>query len=362
MFQNFFLITGLLGLLSCSDAVKSTASLADTNGLADQYVDYFPVGVALAPQSLFTKDTVLIQQEFNSITAENVMKMQPIHPEENRYSWGESDQLIDFAIRNNIKIRGHALCWHEQSPDWLYVDEQGEEVSKEVLLARLKTHIETVVGRYRGKIYAWDVVNEAISDDSSRLLRNSRFHQICGEDFIIKAFEYAHAADPEAKLFYNDYNADWPEKSGRIRTMLKGMLDRGVPIHGMGMQAHWSLDNPTRDNLKSAIEQYASLGLDVQITELDVSVYPWEKKRRSKRSDESDELTAELMKQQTDQYDMFFDVFRRYKDNISGVTFWGLTDANSWLNNHPVTGRKNYPLLFDREGDRKEAYHKITHF
>lgn len=332
------------------------------SGLADFYKDFFPIGVALSPKSLNIEDTVLIKFEFNSITAENVMKMGPIHPEETRYDWEAADQLVNFALEKGMKVRGHALCWHEQAPDWMFEDEDGNEVSKEVLLGRLKNHIEKVVGRYKGKVYAWDVVNEAISDDKTKLLRESKWYQICGEEFIIKAFEFAHMADPEAKLFYNDYNADWPEKSDRIQTMLKDFLDRGVPIHGMGMQAHWSLTNPTKIELESALEKYTSLGLEVQITELDISIYPWEKERRDVRPNESDELSADLAERQFQRYKMFFDVFRKHKNQISGVTFWGLTDAHTWLNQYPVKGRKNYPLLFSREGNRKEVYNAVVDF
>ena len=191
-----------------------------------------------------------------------------------------ADSIVNFAQQNGIKVRGHNLCWHEQTPNWIFKGKVGGEVTKAILLQRLKTHITTVVNRYKGKIYAWDVVNEAIDDNPNNDLRNSRWYQICGEDYILKAFEYAHAADPDAQLFYNDYNTERPEKRERIYRLLKRLKDKGVPIHGIGLQAHWSLQEPTEDELVSAIKRYASLGLKIQFTELDISIYPWEKKQK----------------------------------------------------------------------------------
>ena len=352
----------ILLMILCSTCGQRPAVKSNAPGLAAYYDGYFPIGVALSPGSFANEDTVLIKQEFNSITAENVMKMEIIHPEEDRYDWKRSDQLVAFAERNGLKIRGHALCWHEQVPGWMFVDDDGQQVSKKVLLQRLKTHIETVVGRYKGQIYAWDVVNEAVADESDRIYRQSPWYQICGEEFIAKAFEYAHAADPDARLFYNDYNADWPEKSTRISTMLSDLIDRGVPIHGMGMQGHWSVNNPSEAELTAALQKYTELGLEVQITELDVSIHPWEKERREMRADESDALTAEMARLQYEKYQSLFQFFRANKTQISGVTFWGLTDAHSWLGSYPVKGRRNYPLLFGHDGERKEVYKAVVEF
>lgn len=362
--MKFYHIIVMILIVSCTKSKPEEVSevTGSEKGLAETYESYFPIGVALSPRSLDNKDTILIVKEFNSVTGENVMKMGPIHPEEGRYNWEQSDQLVEFAQRNGMKVRGHALCWHEQAPDWMFVDDKGNQVSKDVLLARLKDHIQTIVSRYKGKIYAWDVVNEAIADDSTKLLRNSKWYQICGDDFIVKAFEYAHEADPEAQLFYNDYNADWPEKRDRIHQMVGDMIERGVPIHGIGMQGHWSLNNPTDTELRDAIQKYASLGMDIQITELDVSIYPWEKNRRERRPDESDELSPEVAKKQYERYQSFFEIFRENDEVITGVTFWGLTDAHSWLANYPVEGRRNYPLLFDHDGEKKKAYAGVVNF
>ncbi|MDT0685330.1 endo-1,4-beta-xylanase [Autumnicola psychrophila] len=331
-------------------------------GLKDYYSEYFPVGVAVAPNSFEGKSKELILQHYNSMTPENVMKMGEIHPEQNRYYWEAADKIANFAREHDMKMRGHALVWHQQTGDWIFKAEDGGQVSKEELLQRMKNHIDTVVSRYKGTIYAWDVVNEAISDDPDEFLRKSEWYDIAGEDFIIKAFEYAHEADPEAKLFYNDYNAVIPEKRDRIYKLLKMLVDRDVPIDGVGIQGHWSIIDPSEQELRKAIDMYSSLGLDVQITELDVSIYPWEKERREMREDESDEFTPELQQQQVDKYKMFFDVFRDYKGVLTGLTFWNIADAYSWLDYYPVEGRKNYPLLFDEDYEPKEAYYEVTEF
>ncbi|TZF85607.1 endo-1,4-beta-xylanase (plasmid) [Pedobacter sp. BS3] len=337
-------------------------TFAQKAGLKDYYKNYLPVGVAVAPGNLNGNEASLIIREFNSITPENAMKMGPIHPEENRYYWKDADSIVNFAQRHGLKVRGHNLCWHEQTPAWLFTDSQGDTVSKEVLLQRLKDHIYTVVKRYKGKIYAWDVVNEAIDDDSTKFLRNSAWYKICGDEFIAKAFEYAHEADPQALLFYNDYNTERPEKRERVYRLLKQLVDQGVPITGVGLQAHWSIFEPSAGELQTAIEKYASLGLKVQITELDVSVYPWEKNMRSRRPGEQDSFTPELEERQREQYKMIFDMFRKYKNIITGVTFWNISDRHTWLDNYPVPGRKNYPLLFDQNLRRKQAYQDVITF
>lgn len=218
---------------------------------------------------------------------------------------------------------------------------------KDVLLKRLRDHITTVVSRYKGKIYAWDVVNEAIDDDSTKFLRNSIWYQVCGEDYIIKAFEYAHEADPEAILFYNDYNTERPEKRERVYKLLKQLVDAKVPVNAVGLQGHWSIYEPIEKELTETIEKFSSLGLKIQITELDISVYPREKNRREKQATDSDAYTPAIEKQQADQYKKIFKIFRDYKNVITGVTFWNLSDKNTWLDKYPVPGRKNYPLLFD---------------
>ncbi|GAB3924877.1 endo-1,4-beta-xylanase [Mucilaginibacter myungsuensis] len=328
----------------------------DSKGLKDHYQNYFPIGVAITPQQL--RDPAqrdLILKHFNSLTAENAMKMGPLHPEEGRYFWRDADSIVAFTQRHGLKLRGHNLCWHTQAPKWMFTDAQGIEVSKEVLLKRLKDHIQTVVSRYKGKIYAWDVVNEAIADERDRELRESPWSKICGEDFIFEAFKYAHEADPDAVLFYNDYNTEQPGKRQKIYNLLKRMKDAGIPVHGVGLQAHWSLRGPSQAEIEKSIELFASLGLKVQITELDVSIFD---------DNKPDTLgfTPEREQQLADRYKMMFEVFRKHKQDITGVTFWNLSDKSTWLDNFPVRGRKNYPLLFDTQLQPKKAYRSVVDF
>jgi endo-1,4-beta-xylanase len=353
-------------LFACSSQHLPAGSISSAKdsatGLKDYYRHYFPVGVAVSPASLQGDEAALILREFNSLTPENCMKMGPIHPKENIYYWKDADSIIAFAQRHQLKVRGHNLCWHEQTPAWLFVNTDGSRVSKEVLLQRLKEHIYTVVSRYKGKIYAWDVVNEAIDDNPNHFLRNSLWYQVCGEEFIYKAFQYAHEADPDAVLFYNDYNTERPEKTARVYRLLKQLKDAGIPVHGVGLQAHWSLFEPTQQELVQTIRQFASLGLQVQVTELDMSVYPWEKERRTKRASDDDHYTPEREAAQARQYKMVFDVFRQYRRNITGVTFWNVSDRYTWLDHYPVEGRKNYPLLFDTLLQPKKAYREVVQF
>lgn len=325
-------------------------------GLKDYYKDYFPIGASISPSALTGAEGALILKHFASLTAENVMKMGPIHPEENRFYWDDADKIVNFVVANGLKMRGHTLCWHQQTPSWLFKDAAGNAVTKEVLLSRLKEHIQQVVTRYKGKVYAWDVVNEAIDDNGTIVYRQSDWYKICGEEFIAKAFQWAHEADPAAQLFYNDYNTENPSKRDKIYIMLKDLLAAGVPVHGIGLQGHWGLNNPTEANLRAAIDKFSSLGLKVQVTELDISVYTSDKEVALPS------LTGEKEQQQIDQYKMIFKVFRDYKSVITGVTFWNLSDKSSWLDNFPVRGRKNYPLLFDQNLQPKKAFWEVVKF
>ena len=350
-------------LLSCALIGLTAAFIAPEKGLKDYYRNYFPIGVAVNPRMVQPgPDAELIKVQFNSMTPENAMKMGPIHPKENRYHWNDADAIADFAKQNNIKLRGHTLCWHNQTPRWFFTDSTGKTVSREVLLARLKRHITDVMGRYKGRIYAWDVVNEAVPDTGNSLYRKSRFYEIIGEDYIEKAFQYAHEADPSAQLFYNDYNTETASKRDRIYRLLKKLKDKKVPINGVGLQAHWSIYEPTAQELEESIKKFASLGLKIQFTEVDVSVYPKEHERRARRDTDKSEFTPEMNDKQAAHYKMLFEVFRRHRDKITGVTFWNLTDKYSWLDNFPVPGRKDYPLLFDQNGQPKKAFQGVVNF
>ena len=351
--------------LAFTFAISAQGSFAQNTspekGLKDHYKDFFPIGVAVSPQALKTDEAQLILQQFNSITAENAMKMGPVHPKENEYFWTHADSIVVFAQRNKLKLRGHTLCWHNQTPSWLFVDSEGKPVSKEVLLKRLKDHITTVAGRYEGKIYAWDVVNEAISDKPDEYLRNNEFYKICGEEYIAKAFQFAHEADPNALLFYNDYNEINPVKREKIFKLVKSLKDSGVPVHGVGLQGHWALNEPSRQQLDSTLTRFSELGLKIQITELDISVYPKEHHARERKAEDYNTIfNEEKETKQTEVYKMCFELFRKHRSAISGVTFWNISDRHSWLDNFPVKGRKDYPLLFDKELKPKKSFWEVV--
>jgi endo-1,4-beta-xylanase len=331
-------------------------------GLKDYYKDYFTIGVAVSPRALKTDESQLITRHFNSLTAENAMKSQPIHPREDEYNWKDADSIAAFAQRNNMKLRGHTLVWHNQVPEWFFTD-GGKPVSKEKLLERLKAHIQTVVGRYKGTIYAWDVVNEAISDNPAEFLRKTKWLEICGEEYIEKAFQFAHEADPNALLFYNDYNEIDPKKREKIIRLVEKLRKKGVPIHGVGLQAHWALNEPTREQLENTLSDFSKLGLKLQITELDISVYPKEHSSRERKpEDDKAEFSEDKKQKQAAVYKMCFELFRKYKSSISSVTFWNVSDRYSWLDNFPVRGRKDYPLLFDANLKPKQAFWEVVKF
>lgn len=359
--RNVFIIGTLLLMAFGIIMTAFKPMLPKAKGLKDYYRNYFPIGVAITPRDLDGTNKALILDQFNSVTAENAMKMAPIHPVENEYNWRNGDAIAGFARKNNLKMRGHCLVWYNQAPRWFFKDEQGNTVSKDLLLKRLKEHIHTVVNHYKKDIYAWDVVNEVIADDST-YFRNSQFYKIAGEDFVEMAFRYAHEADPKARLFYNDYNTEQPKKRDKIYKMLKTLLARGVPIHGIGLQGHWSVSNPSRSELEKSIALFAGLGLDVQITELDVSVYDGNQGGQLIQNAEQKakaEFTPEMESRQVEQYKMIFEVLRKYRKNITGVTFWNLSDRYTWLD---ARGRKNYPLLFDTELKPKKAFYEVTKF
>lgn len=321
--------------------------------LQEVFQDDFLIGAAVNPHTI-KQAGELIAYHFNSITAENEMKFELLHPNEETYNFEEADRIAAFARSHHMKLRGHTLIWHNQTTEWLFQHKDGSTVDKETLLARMKSHIDTVVRRYKDDIYCWDVVNEAIADEGEELFRPSKWLDIIGEDFIAKAFEYAHEADPDALLFYNDYNESNPEKREKIYTLVKSLLDQGVPIHGIGLQAHWNLYDPDLSDIRAAIERYASLGLQLQVTEMDVSVFKFED-RRTDLTKPTDEMIA----LQEERYAQFFQLFKEYRDVLTGVTFWGAADDYTWLDYFPVRGRKNWPLLFDIHQQPKPAFWKV---
>lgn len=367
-----FLFATAITLTCCQSKLNSQNTVPTSNqqnqtlankGLKDYYKEYFPIGVAVNMRSLQGEDSALIVREYNSITPENDMKIGPIHPAEDQYNFANADAIVAFAQRNNLKVRGHNLVWHHegQTPKWIFKDKAGNAASKELVLQRLKDHITTVVSRYKDKLYAWDVANEVISDNLDEYLRPSEWYNICGEDYIIKAFQWAHEADPHVRLFYNDYNEISPVKRQKIYRLVKSLKDAGVPIHGVGLQAHWAVNEPGRGQLDSTLKTFADLGLEIQITELDISVYPKEHNSRERRAEDAvTTFTSERENAQREKYKMCFELFKKYKDNITGVTFWNISDRYSWLDNFPVQNRKDYPLLFDQNLKRKKAYWEVV--
>lgn len=321
--------------------------------LKDAFRDHFLIGAAVNPITIKIQRDLLIRH-FNSLTAENEMKFEGVHPAEHRFTFENADRLMGFAEERGICVRGHTLVWHNQTPQWVFEKPEGGIVDRQLLLKRMKDHIDAVVTRYKGRIYAWDVVNEAVSDKSEELLRPSMWLDIAGEDFIARAFEYAHAADPEALLFYNDYNESVPEKREKIYTLVKGLKDKGVPIHGIGLQAHWNLETPSLDHIRQGIERYASLDVTLHITELDLSVFSHEDRRVDLM-----EPTEEMLEQQAVRYEKIFQLFKEYSGTITSVTFWGAADDYTWLDNFPVVGRKNWPFVFDGRHEPKQSYWAI---
>jgi endo-1,4-beta-xylanase len=361
--KNFVTVacTGTLLLCSCSSSKQSKATHTDTSlGLKDHLGKYFTMGVAVSPRALKTQEATLITREFNSLTPENAMKWEAVHPKPDVYYWRDTDSIAAFAQRNNMKLRGHTLCWHNQTPAWVFKNADGSTVSKAVLLQRLKDHITTVVGRYKGKIYAWDVVNEVISDKPEEMYRNSLWYQVCGEEFIAKAFEYAHEADPDALLFYNDYNEINTLKREKIYKLVTALKQAGIPIHGLGLQAHWAINEPSVPQLNSTLQLFASTGLQLQITELDISVYNKEHNARERKNTDNDtSFTADKVAKQKELYVNCFKLFVQYSQHIKAITFWNISDRHSWLDDFPVKDRKDYPLLFDQNLQRKLAYYAI---
>ncbi|MFX3634402.1 MAG: endo-1,4-beta-xylanase [Candidatus Pristimantibacillus sp.] len=331
---------------------KSTSNAIPKLGA--YYRDYFDIGAAVNLATIESQKE-LLAAHYNSLTAENDMKFERIHPEDGIYTFEAADRIVAFAEQHNMKMRGHTLVWHNQTPEWVFEGRDGAPVDRETLLARMKSHIDTIAGRYKGRIYGWDVVNEAIEDKSGVWLRDSRWLQLIGEDFIAKAFEFAHEADPSAVLFYNDYNECHPEKRDKIIRLVKSLQEKDVPIHGVGLQGHWNIHGPSLEDIRIAIERYAALELQLQVTELDISMFEFEDRR-------TDLLrpTSELLEQQAERYDQVFRLFREYKDVITAITFWGAADDYTWLDDFPVKGRKNWPFVFDEQHQPKPAFWQIV--
>ena len=345
----------------------------DNTPLRDAFAHEFRIGAAISRNQIIGNDPAaleLVARQFNTVTAENDMKWERIEPTEGQFNWQEADLLVEFAERHDIEVAGHVLVWHQQTPDWVFEDAAGQPASRELLLARMERHIAEVVGRYRGRVHSWEVVNEALNEDGS--LRASPWLQLIGEDYIEKAFEFAHAADPKARLYYNDYNLYKPAKAAGARGLLQGLLDKGVPVHGAGLQGHYGLDNP-RDlrEFDAAIRGFGDMGLEVYITELDLSVLPFPPQKdwgadisvnlglNEEYNPYADGLPPEVEEQQARKYAELFKILQANSGVVERVTFWGVNDGHSWKNNWPMRGRTDYPLLFDRDNEPKPVFYRV---
>ncbi|NCB06850.1 MAG: endo-1,4-beta-xylanase [Bacteroidia bacterium] len=367
--QSIYLFILSLVTVICSSCSSTQPQKPAT--LKEAFAGKFYIGTAMNAWQITGKDTAgvqVIKDQFEAVVAENCMKSGPIHPAENEYNFELSDQFVDFGVANNKFITGHCLIWHSQAPRWFFTDSLGNDVSREVMIERMKNHIYTVVGRYKGRVKGWDVVNEAIMEDGS--LRNSKFLQIVGEDFIKLAFQFAHDADPDAELYYNDYNEWYPGKRDAIVKMVNDMKAEGIRIDGIGMQGHIGMDSPSLEEYEAAIVAYASTGAKVMVTELDMSILPdafgntgadiaTNFEYQQSLNPFTEGVPAEKMDEWDNRMLGFFQLFLKHSDAVSRVTLWGVSDATSWKNNFPVRGRTDYPLFFDRNYQPKSIVARL---
>lgn len=356
-------------LFSC--VAQSQTNQVNQQSLKKAFEHKFLIGVAMNANQITGLDSIgdnVIISDFSSIVAENCMKSGMIQPEEGKFDFSLSDRFVNFGEKHKLYITGHTLIWHSQTPKWFFTDNNGQPVTREVLIDRMHKHIATVVGRYKGRVKGWDVVNEAINDDGS--YRESPFYKIIGKDFIKLAFQFAHEADPNAQLYYNDYNMAMAGKREGVVKMVGDLKRDGVKIDAIGMQSHLGLEFPTLDEFEKSILAYSSLGVKVMMTELDLSILPspwtttganvsdkaaYQKKMNPYQKGVPTEKYAEWEKVYLD----FFKLFIKHQDKISRVTLWGLTDGDSWKNDWPIRGRTDYPLLYDRNHQPKPIVSKI---
>jgi endo-1,4-beta-xylanase len=365
--QNSFSVLCLLGVAGLF-AIPATTQKPQT--LKDVFKNDFRIGAALNRRQIFETDArgaEIVRTQFNSITPENVLKWALVHPQPEKYDFAAPDRFVVFGEKHGMFIVGHTLVWHNQTPRWVFEDEQGKPLSRDALLSRMREHISTVVGRYKGRINGWDVVNEALNQDGT--MRQSPWFKIIGEDYLIQAFRFAHEADPSAELYYNDYDLELPAKRRGAVELLKKLQAAGVPLAGVGLQNHNQMEWPSVDDEHATIEAVAKLGLKVHITELDVDVLPRTTKIGAdyavnvaptpKLNPYTEGLPEQAQSALARRYADLFRVYLKHRNVIERVTFWGVADGDSWLNNWPIKARTNYPLLFDRLGQPKPAFHSV---
>ena len=347
--------------------------------LRDAYKDAFLIGTAVNDRIVSGADKAaqaIVRQQFNSITIENAMKAEPINPRPGVFNFGPADAFVAFGETNHMFIIGHTLVWHNQTPAWFFQDEKGEPKSYEAQIERLRQHIETVAGRYAGRVHAWDVVNEVIDNDGS--YRPTTWVKAIGngDELVRLSFKFASQYAPNTELYYNDFNAWRPAKRDGIVRMVKMLQQAGIRIDGIGMQGHWGLNFPKTGYIEAAIDAYAALGVKVMITELDVDVLPLTKEGQIIGTGMSHEqfqleefktfldpyaagLPDDVQRQLTARYAELFEIFYRKRDKIARVTLWGVDDRMSWKNDYPIPRRTNYPLLFDRNKKPKPAFDAV---
>ena len=339
-------------------AILFSAAALGAAPLREAYAPYFKVGVALGVKDLANgAEREIAAREFSSATAENCMKAAELQPKEGVFRWKRADEFVDFCEKAGMKTIGHCLVWHSQPAEWMFTGPDGKPSSRELLVERMRAHIFAVVGRYRGRVKGWDVVNEAF--DSKGEMSKTKWRELIGPDYIELAFRFAHEADPEAELYYNDFGMDGAKKREAVCAMIRDFKRKGVRIDAVGMQSHMNLKSPRLSEYEKSIEAFAAEGVKVMATELDVSVLPaawhvtaeistrydYDEKYNPYKTGLPPEASAALAKRYSD----VFAIYLRHADAIDRVTVWGLHDGMSWLNDFPVKGRTDYPLLYDRE-------------
>ncbi len=365
-----FVIT--IQLWNCSEAPESTTK--DTT-FKEAYDGAFMVGTAVNPWITSGNNaelTNLVKQQFNTITVENALKAGPVNPQPGVYNFGPADDFVEFGEENDMFIIGHTLVWHNQTPGWVFQDENGNPKTSEQQIEWMRNHIEVVAGRYAGRIHAWDVVNEVIDNDGS--YRSTTWVNSVGDgDLMVqKAFQFAGEYAPDAELYYNDFNAWRPAKRDGIMRLVRMLQEKGIRIDGVGIQGHWGLNYPKNEYIEAAIDSFATLGVKVMITEMDIDVLPLTKEGQiigtgmlhpQYQLEEfkefldpyPDGLPKEVQQQLTQRYTEIFEIFYDKRDKIDRVTFWGVHDSMSWKNGYPIESRTNYPLPFNRDLSPKPA-------
>ena len=367
---------GLAVIAACTRATPSTRpepATARTHDLTLKaaFAGSFLVGAAVDQHQFTEQDqrgAAIVKAQFNTITSENVLKWEQVHPRPGEFAFALPDKYVAFGERNGMFVVGHTLVWHQQTPRWVFEDANGDPASRDTLLARLHDHIQTVVGRYRGRVKGWDVVNEAVDEDGA--LRKTPWLSIIGEDYIERAFEFAQEADPGAELYYNDHSVENAPKRNGVIALIRKLQAAGIRVAAVGLQGHDTMTWPTVAQEDSTLAAVAALGVKVNITELDIDVLPAVTRSPTAEVTLSAAPAAGLdpyvgglpdavQRSLARRYADLFGVYMKHRDVIERVTFWGVTDGDSWLNSWPVRGRTSYPLLFDRAGRPKPAFDAV---